>query len=232
MTRSARLRAVLGANLALVGALVAVGAAAHSLAVWAEGADYLADAAAVGVTLLAIHLAHRPPTATRPGGFPRATRYAALVNAGWLLVVTLLVAAGAVERLATGTPDVHGLPVLVASGVAAVVMWGGALLLGGDADGDGFDDGIAGGEGVGTGDEEREEAGAAGASHERLSVQAVLLDTAADAAAAGGVAVAGAVMFVAHGLSWLDPVVALAVAVAVGFHATRLLARVRTSLRR
>jgi hypothetical protein len=41
MSRTARLWAVLVANLALVGALIGVGITAHSLGVWAEGADYL-----------------------------------------------------------------------------------------------------------------------------------------------------------------------------------------------
>ena len=53
-----------------------------------------------------------------------------MVNAGWLLVLCLLVAASAVHRMVTGAREVHGLPVLVVSGIAAVVMLGGALLLG------------------------------------------------------------------------------------------------------
>ena len=53
MSRTQRLTVVLLLNLSLVGALVVVGLAAHSLAVFAAGADYLADAAAVGVSLLA-----------------------------------------------------------------------------------------------------------------------------------------------------------------------------------
>jgi len=52
---------------------VVVGLAAHSLAVLAAGLDYLADAAAIGVSLLAIWLAGRPPTAARPNGYPKAT---------------------------------------------------------------------------------------------------------------------------------------------------------------
>ena len=202
MSRAARLWAVLIANLALVGALIAVGLSAHSLGVWAEGVDYLADAAAIGVSLLAIALTRRPPTHKRPHGYPRATRNAALVNAGWLLVLSVLVAAAAAERLATGFSQVHGLPVLVVSGVAAVVMLGGALLLGGDIDDDDDDD-----EG-------------------NLNMRAVLLDTAADAAAAAGVAVTGGVIYAVHGLYWLDPTVAVAIAVVVGYHATRLLVRI------
>ncbi len=209
MSRSARLWVVLVANLALVASLVGVGTTAHSLGVFAEGADYLADAAAIGVSLLAIRLTSLPPTPRHPYGFPRATHFAALANAGWLLVLSVLVAAGAVDRLIAGAHQVHGLPVLIVSAIAAAVMLGGAVLLGGDPDdgGDGGEDGD-------------------------LNMRAVLLDTAADAAAAAGVAVTGAVILVACGLYWFDPAVALVIAAVVSYHAARLLVRVRTALRR
>ena len=90
MSRSTRLWIVLGLNLALVGVLAAVGIGAHSLGVMAEGADYLADAAAIGVALLAIRLSGLPPTVARPHGYPMATTWAALVNAGWLLVLSVI----------------------------------------------------------------------------------------------------------------------------------------------
>jgi Co/Zn/Cd efflux system component len=57
MSRTARLWVVLAANLALVAALVVVGFVANSVGVFAAGIDYVADAAAIGVSLLAIHLA-------------------------------------------------------------------------------------------------------------------------------------------------------------------------------
>jgi cation diffusion facilitator family transporter len=215
VSRTARLWTVLAANLALVVGLVVVGSTAHSVGVWAEGADYLADAAAIGVSLLAIHLSRRT-SSRRPGGFPRATRYAAAVNAGWLLVLCLLVVAGAVDRLVRGVREVHGLPVLVVSGVAAVVMLGGALLLGGDVDDD---------------DDRDADAGHDADEGEELNVRAVLLDTAADAAAATGVAAAGAVIFATGRLYWLDPAVALVIAVVVAWHAVRLLRRIRAALR-
>lgn len=205
LSRVATLWVVLLANLALVGVLIAVGASAHSLGVWAEGADYLADAAAIGVSLFAIRLSSRPPSPHRPNGFPKATRHAAGVNAGWLLVLSGLVAAGAIDRISTGLRQVHGLPVLIVSGVAALVMVGGALLLGGD---------------VGVDDED----------HDDLNIHAVLLDTAADAAAAAGVAVTGAVIYATGANYWLDPAVALLIAVVVGYHAVRLLVRIRASL--
>jgi len=205
VSRTKRLTIVLGLNLGLVTALVIVGLAAHSLAVLAAGADYLADAGAIGVSLLAIWLAGRPPSRARPGGYPNATNVAALVNAGWLLVLNILIAAAAIQRLAAGARRVEGLPVLIVSGIAAAVMLAGALILGGDpGDGDGEED---------------------------LNVKAVLLDTAADAAAAGGVAVSGAVILGAGGWYWLDPAVALVIAVIVGYHAQKLVRKVVAALR-
>src|SRR5215471_13718097 len=132
MSRTQRLIFVLVLNLGLVAGLVVVGVTAHSIAVLAEGGDYLLDAAGVAVALLAIWLAARPPTRTRPGGYPNATSVAALINAGWLLILELLVAGAALDRLITRRVPVDGLPVLVMSGVAAVAMLIGALVLRGD----------------------------------------------------------------------------------------------------
>ena len=171
----------------------------------AEGGDYLLDAGAVAVALLALVLSRRPPTARRPSGYPNATNVAALVNAGWLLLLEVAVAAAALVRLATGAPEVHGLPVLVVSGIAAATMTAGALLLRGDTP-----DGDADGD---------------------LSIKAVLLDTAADAAAAAGVAAMGGIILVTGGWYWLDPAVALAIAVVIGYHALVLVLKVLRRLR-
>src|SRR6266487_1244148 len=200
------LRGGLRLNLALVAGLVAVGVTAHSIAVLAEGGDYLLDAAGVGVALLAIRLASRPPTRARPAGYPHATSIAALINAGWLLVLELLVAGAAVDRLATRRVPVDGLAVLVVSGAAAVVMLAGAAVLRGAED-----------------DEEDGE--------QDLSMAAVLLDTVADAAAAAGVAVAGAVILATGGWYWLDPAVALTIAIVIAYHALALIRKVLTRLR-
>lgn len=207
MSRTRRLIAVLVLNLALIAALVSVGLAAHSLAVLAAGVDYLADAAAIGVSLLAIWLAAKPPTAGRPRGYPAATKIAALVNAGWLLVLNVLIAIAAVRRLAAGAHQVEGVPVLIVSAIAAVVMLAGALILGGDPD-DGDQD-----------------------AGEELNVRAVLLDTAADAAAAAGAAVSGAIIAATGGLYWLDPAIALIIALVVGYHALRLIRAISTAVR-
>jgi cobalt-zinc-cadmium efflux system protein len=197
---------VLGVNLVLVGVLVAVGIGAHSLGVLAEGADYVADATAIGISLLAIWLSARPPSPARPHGYPKATAWAALVNGGWLLLLTVLVSAAAIERLVQGTREVHGLPVLVVSGIAALAMVVGALILGDDEDEDGDDGGS-------------------------LNMRAVLLDTAADAAAAASVSVTGAIILATGSNYWLDPTVALVVSVVIAYHAIKLLQRVRVTLR-
>lgn len=202
MSRTQRLVIVLMLNLGLVAALVTVGITAHSLAVLAEGSDYLLDAAGVGVALLAIRLSARPAGRARPA----ARDVAALANCGWLLVLEVLVVGAAAERLITRTPQVDGLPVLIVSGVAALAMTAGALLLqadAGDADADGRD----------------------------LSVAAVLLDTIADAAAAAGVAATGGIILATGGWYWLDPAVALIIAVVIAYHALALLRKVLGRLR-
>jgi cobalt-zinc-cadmium efflux system protein len=201
MSRVQRLMVVLILNLALVAALVIVGIGAHSLGVLAEGGDYLLDAGGVGLALIALVLSRRPATARRPSGYANATNIAALVNAGWLLLLEVVVVAAAVIRLATGTPEVHGLPVLVVSAVAAATMAAGALILSGDTP----DEGEAEGD---------------------LSIKAVLLDTVGDAAAAAGVAAMGGIILVTGGWYWLDPAVALVIAVVVGYHALALVLKV------
>ena len=111
----------------------------------------------------------------------------------------------AIRRLVSGAGQVDGLPVLIVSAVAALVMLARAFIPGGGNAGD--EDGDGGEEGD-------------------LNMKAVLLDTAADAAAAGGVAISGAVILATGGLYWLDPAVALIIAVVVGYHALSLVRKV------
>ena len=89
------------------------------------------------------------------------------------------------DRLASGMRQVDGLPVLIVSGIAALVMTGGGLVLRRHYE------------------DETDE-------HD-LSVTAVLLDTIADAATAG-VAAKGAIILATDGWYWLDPAVALTIA--------------------
>jgi cobalt-zinc-cadmium efflux system protein len=198
MSKAQRLGLVLVLNLLLVAALVIVGATAHSLGALAAGVDYLADAGAIGISLTAIWLAHQSARRYRRWADP--THIAALVNAGWLLALNVWVVVAAIRRLVSGATEVHGLPVLIVSATAAVVMSIGAIIVGGDIDNeDGAED---------------------------LNVKAVLLDTGADAAAAGGVAVTGAVILATGAWYWLDPAVALVIATVIGYHALMLVGRV------
>ena len=206
LSRTQRLSTVLALNLALVAGLVIVGITARSLAVFAEGGDYLLDAAAVGVAIFAVWLSASAAKSEPRRAYPNATAIAALINAVWLLTLELLVSAGAIDRLATRTPQVSGLPVLVVSAIAAVVMAVGAVIL--------------------RGDRANRESG-----DDDLSVAAVLLDTIADAAAAAGVAAAGAIILAVRGLYWLDPAVALLVAVVISWHAAALIRRALGQLR-
>jgi cobalt-zinc-cadmium efflux system protein len=205
VSRTSRLAIVLALNLSLVTALVIVGVAAHSLAVLAAGVDYLADAAAIGVSLFAIRLASRPPSRAHPDGYPHATNIAAVVNAGWLLVLNIAITVAAIQRLAAGTRRVEGLPVLIVSGIAASVMLAGALVL--------------------RGDPVQEDGG------EDLNVKAVLLDTAADAAAAAGVAASGAIILATDGWYWLDPATALTIALIIAYQAQKLARRAVSVIR-
>ncbi len=64
-----------------------------------------------------------------------------------------------------------------------------------------------------------------------LSMESVMLDTVADAAAAIGVAISGVVILLTKGTYWLDSVVALLIALVVGYHAVRLMRKVVARLR-
>ena len=64
-----------------------------------------------------------------------------------------------------------------------------------------------------------------------LNMQSVMLDSVADAAAAIGVALSGAVILITGGNDWLDPVVALVIGAVVAYHAIKLMQRVLVRLR-
>ncbi len=195
MSQEKRLILVLVLNLAMIAGLVIVGLSSHSLGVLAAGGDYLADAAAIGISLLALWLSRHP------AGFPKITSWAALTNVVLLLAVTVIVGVEALRRLFAQTYEIDALPVVIVSAIASVVMIVGAFILGGDG------------------------------QDEDLNMQAVMLDTIADAAAAASVAIAGAIMLALNGYYWLDPVVALGVAGIVGYHALKLFAKVIRELR-
>lgn len=81
--------------------LVEVGAAliAHSLALFADAGHLLVDLGALGVSLWALRLAARPATTDMTFGLKRAEILAAASNGVTLLVISFLVAYGAIVRL-------------------------------------------------------------------------------------------------------------------------------------
>lgn len=118
-----RLWTVFGINLLMVGALIVVGLLAHSLGVLAAGGDYIADAGAIAISLLALRISRHPH------GHPKATTYAALVNVLFMLSVTIIVIYNSVHRLANHVPQIDGLPVFIVSAIGAIVMIFSAYLL-------------------------------------------------------------------------------------------------------
>jgi cobalt-zinc-cadmium efflux system protein len=190
-----RLTILLALNVAMIVGLVVVGLLAHSLGVLAAGADYVADSAAIALGILAVVVRERV------GPHSKAPTYVAAVNGSALLVVTALVLFEAVRRLLHGTPEIHGLPVLIVSGIATAVMVAGVFVLG------------------------------TGAGQEDLHMRSVLLDTVSDALASAGVAVSGAIIYLTGRYFWLDSLLSLVIAVVIGVGAIRLLASVVTALR-
>lgn len=133
MTRELRLRLVLVLNVSLAAALVVVGFVAHSLGLFAAAGDTVTDVAAVLLSLVAVRLVRRSPTAQRSFGYHRSTILAAQANAAAILVVSVVIVVEGIRRV-QHTPTVHGGPMLVVAGIAALVNIGAALVLGGDDD--------------------------------------------------------------------------------------------------
>lgn len=176
-------------NIVIVFGQVAAGIAASSVGLLADAGHNLADVAAVLLALIAVAWAARPPTVNRSYGYHRATILAALVNAGSILIVTVVIVYEAIHRLANPEPIKAGIVVVVAmiafagNAVSAVVLR------------DGGND---------------------------LNMRAALLHMAGDAVASLGVAIAGLVILVTGGSEWLDPAMAVAIALLIASQAWKL----------
>jgi cobalt-zinc-cadmium efflux system protein len=134
-------------------------------------------------------------------GAQRPIAIAALVNSTLLLIVVVTIGVEAVSRLSEGSPPVGGLPMVIVAVITMLAMLAGAVVLGRSA------------------------------ASEDLHMRSVLLDSLADAAAAAAIAVAGVIILVTGGWFWLDPVLALAVALFVAVAAVQLLVKAIASLR-
>ena len=122
-----RLAIVFGLVSGLVLVETSVGIAANSLALLADAGHLFADAVGIGIALVAIWLAGRPPSPGRTFGYARAEILAAVVNAGLLFAVAMVVLLEAWRR-AAGPPEVSS-GALIVVGLLAIVVNGMAAWL-------------------------------------------------------------------------------------------------------
>lgn len=115
-----RLWVALGLILAFMVAEVAAALWSGSLALLADAAHMLTDAAALVLALVALALAARPARGAFTYGLRRAEILSALVNGAALVALAVWIVVAAVLRL-VDPPDVDGAPVVVVAVVGVVV---------------------------------------------------------------------------------------------------------------
>ena len=121
------LRISLSVTALYIALLVVAGVRAHSLALLSEAGHNLSDFLALLLSLAAVYLEGRPPSATKTYGYRRAGVLAALVNSLSLVVVSFFIFYEAFRRLQHPEPVHAGLMIWVAA--AGVVMNGAIALL-------------------------------------------------------------------------------------------------------
>lgn len=105
------LGAALGLILGFMAVEVLVGVLASSLALLSDAAHMLTDAAALGLSLVAVRLARRPARGVMTYGLGRAEILSAQFNGATLLVLAALIVYEGIRRLVS-PPSVGGVPVL------------------------------------------------------------------------------------------------------------------------
>jgi cobalt-zinc-cadmium efflux system protein len=114
------LRISLFVTAAYIVLLVTAGVRAHSLALLSEAGHNLSDFFALLLSLVALYLQSRPPSATKTYGYHRAGVLAALINAVSLVVVSFAIFYEAFRRLRS-PEDVHGGVMMVVAAVGVVM---------------------------------------------------------------------------------------------------------------
>ncbi|GAB2916250.1 cation diffusion facilitator family transporter [Streptomyces heilongjiangensis] len=107
-----RLRIALSITLTVMVVEIVGGVLADSLALVADAAHMATDAVGLGMALLAIHFANRPPSGNRTFGYARAEILAALANCLLLLGVGGYVLFEAIQRFITPVGTAGGLTVV------------------------------------------------------------------------------------------------------------------------
>jgi cobalt-zinc-cadmium efflux system protein len=116
------LRISLVVTFAYILLLVVAGIRAHSLALLSEAGHNLSDFLALLLSLVAVYLQSRPPSATKTYGYHRAGVLAALINAASLVVIAFFIFYEAFHRLQNPEQVHAGMMMSVAA--AGVVMNG------------------------------------------------------------------------------------------------------------
>lgn len=113
------LRVSLVVTAAYIVLLVIAGIRAHSLALLSEAGHNLTDFVALLLSLLAVYLHSRPPSATHTYGYHRAGVLAALVNSATLVMISFAIFYEAVRRIQHPQPvQAHLMMWVAAAGVA------------------------------------------------------------------------------------------------------------------
>src|SRR5215469_18797097 len=121
------LRISLFVTLAYIVLLVVAGIRAHSLALLSEAGHNLSDFLALLLSLTAVYLQSRPPSATKTYGYHRAGVLAALVNSLSLVGVAFFIFYEAVRRIRS--PEQVHAGMMIAVAAAGVIMNGVIALL-------------------------------------------------------------------------------------------------------
>ena len=121
------LRISLFVTLAYIMLLVIAGIRAHSLALLSEAGHNLSDFLALLLSLTAVYLSSRPPSATKTYGYHRAGVLAALVNSLSLVAVSFFIFYEAARRIRT--PEHVEASTMIWVAAAGVVMNGVIALL-------------------------------------------------------------------------------------------------------
>jgi cobalt-zinc-cadmium efflux system protein len=111
------LTAAIGIGVGVLVVELIAGYAANSLALLADAGHVFADVSGMGLSLIAIRLAHRPPSGGRSFGLYRLEMLAAAINAVVLLGIAIVVAVEAVRRFGA-PPDVQPSLVIVVAVLA------------------------------------------------------------------------------------------------------------------
>lgn len=123
-----RLALVLVLTAAYMVAEIVGGLMANSLALLADAGHMFSDVAAIGLSLLAIQAARRPPTDSHTYGYRRAEILAAGVNGATLVAIAVYTAVEAWQR-AGSPPRVDGpLMLVIATGGLVVTLSGMSIL--------------------------------------------------------------------------------------------------------